>query len=205
MSLSKHIIIAGIGTEVGKTVVSAIVTEKLKADYWKPIQAGDLDQSDSIKVSAWVSNSQTTIHPESVKLNHPMSPHAAADLDGVTLTLDMFQIPKATSLVTELAGGIMVPITHQITNLDLIKHLGAPVILVVNFYLGSINHTLLSIEILKSNNIEIMGLIFNGEINRESKQVILEMSGCINLGEIPNCPSDITKDTITSYGQYLQI
>lgn len=206
MSHLKQYIIAGIGTEVGKTVVSAIVTEKLQANYWKPVQAGDLDQSDSIKVEKWVSNTQTHIHPEGVRLNHPMSPHAAADLEDREIQLTDLTLPNSTgNLVVELAGGILVPINHQVTNLDLIKQIKLPVILVVNFYLGSINHSLLSIECLKSHQIEIAGLIFNGETNEASKEVILEMSGCQNLGEIPPIKGEITSEIIHEYGKYVQL
>ncbi|UTW67022.1 dethiobiotin synthase [bacterium SCSIO 12643] len=206
MSQIKQYIIAGIGTEVGKTVVSSIVTEKLQADYWKPIQAGDLDQSDSIKVEKWVSNTQTHIHPEGVRLNHPMSPHAAADLENRRIHLSDLNLPESSNdLIVELAGGILVPINHQITNLDLIKKIKLPVILVVNFYLGSINHTLLSIECLKSHQVKIEGLIFNGEINEASKEVILEMSGCKNLGEVPPIQGEITSEIVHEYGKYIQL
>jgi dethiobiotin synthetase len=206
MSLSNQYIIAGIGTEVGKTVISAIVTEKLQADYWKPIQAGDLDQSDSIKVTNWVSNSKSKIHPEGIKLNHPMSPHAAADLDQVHIELKDLKIPNSSNqMIVELAGGIMVPINHQITNLDFIKSSKLPVILVVNFYLGSINHTLLTIKCLQANQVVISGLIFNGDINPESKEIILKMSGCKNLGEVPKIQTEITSEIIHNYGKYIQL
>lgn len=205
MSLSKQYIIAGIGTEVGKTVISAVITEKLQADYWKPIQAGDLHQSDSIKVGQWISNSKSKIHTEGVKLNHPMSPHAAADLDQIHIGLDDLQIPKTVNqLIVELAGGIMVPINHDITNLDFIKSAQLPVVLVVNFYLGSINHTLLSIKCLQENHVDIVGLVFNGNTNPESKEVILKMSGCKNLGEVPQIKTDITPEIIRDYGKYIQ-
>ena len=203
---TKKIIIAGIGTEVGKTVTSAIITQKLKADYWKPVQAGDLHQSDTIKVKNWLSNEQTTFHEEAFRLTEPMSPHAAADIDGITIKIDDFKTPETdNNLVIELAGGLLVPLNHSDTNLELIQHLGLPVVLVVNFYLGSINHTLLSVSLLKTNNILIEGLLFNGEVNSESKQVILEMTGCTDLGTIPKIEGEITSDIIDSYGQFIQI
>ena len=205
MSLSKQYIIAGISTEVGKTVISAVITEKLQADYWKPIQAGDLHQSDSIKVGQWISNPKSRIHTEGFKLNHPMSPHAAADLDQIHIGLDDLQIPETSNpLIVELAGGIMVPINHDITNLDFIKSAQLPVVLVVNFYLGSINHTLLSIKCLQESHVDIVGLVFNGNINPESKEVILKMSGCKNLGEVPQIETDITPEIIRDYGKYIQ-
>lgn len=201
----KEIIVAGIGTEVGKTVVSAILTERLNADYWKPIQAGDLDNSDTLKVQGWISNPETTFHPEAFKLNHPMSPHAAADLDDVEIHISNFETPKTNNkLVVELAGGLLVPINHRHTNLDLIQHLNLPVILVVNYYLGSINHTLLSIKTLKDNNVNLLGILFNGSPNIASRDIILEMTGCTNLGEIPEM-EHINKEEVKSYGRFIQI
>ena len=206
MSTQHKFIVAGIGTEIGKTVASAVLTEKLQADYWKPVQAGDLDNSDSIKVRKWVSNPQTFIHEEDFKLNHPMSPHAAADRDGIHIQLDDFKIPSTeNSLVIELAGGILVPLNHEITNLDFIKSSKLPVVLVVNFYLGSINHTLLSIQALQSNQVPIAGILFNGTINRDSQEVILKMSGCKNLGEIPQSEEEITPQIIKDFGKYIQL
>ena len=203
---TKKIIIAGIGTEVGKTVTSAIITQKLKADYWKPVQAGDLHQSDTIKVKNWVSNQKTTFHEEAFRLTEPMSPHAAADIDGITIQIDDFKTPETdNNLVIELAGGLLVPINHKETNLELIQQLGLPVVLVVNFYLGSINHTLLSVSLLKTNNIPLEGLLFNGEVNAESKQVILEMTGCKDLGTVPKIEGEITSEIIDSHGKYIQI
>ncbi len=203
---SKKFIIAGIGTEVGKTVVSAIVTQKLKADYWKPVQAGDLHDSDTLKVTRWVTNTKTKFHPEAYQLSEPMSPHAAADKDGVHIAIKDFTVPRTDNhLIIELAGGILVPLNHKDTNIDLIQHLSFPVILVINFYLGSINHTLLSIEILKSRKIKIEGLLFNGDVNPDSKQVILEMTGCTDLGSIPKIEQHINSQVIDSHGRFLNI
>ena len=204
--IPKKYIIAGIGTEVGKTVVSAIVTQKLKAHYWKPIQAGDLHQSDTIKVTNWVSNKHSIFYPEAYQLNHPMSPHAAADLDNVCIELSKLTAPQTSNnLVIELAGGLLVPLNHKETNLNFIQQLDIPVILVVNFYLGSINHTLLSIELLKSNGIEIAGLIFNGHINIDSKNIILKMTGCTNLGTVPKIEGQITPQIIDTYGKHIEV
>lgn len=182
----KGIVVAGIGTEVGKTVASAVLVESLQADYWKPIQAGDLHNTDSDKVNALISNAQTIIHPEAFRLTQPMSPHAAADIDNIKINAEALIIPNTKRpLVIELAGGLMVPINHSETNMDLIKRWNLPVVLVVNFYLGSINHTLLSIKMMQEAEVLIKGLLFNGEINPESKEVILEMTDCNDLGTIP--------------------
>src|SRR5690606_3561748 len=146
--------ITGIGTEVGKTIVSAILTEALEADYWKPIQAGDLDNSDTDKVKALVSNSKTVFHPNAFALKTPMSPHAAAEIDGVLIEKKKIQRPKTeNSLVIEGAGGLLVPINDSETILDLIRPEDF-VILVSRHYLGSINHTLLSMEALKNRGLK---------------------------------------------------
>ena len=141
--------IAGIGTEIGKTITSAILVEYLKADYWKPIQSGDLDYSDTNKVQNLVSNTQTKFHPESYRLTQPYSPHYSAQLDNVTISLDEINIPETTNnLIIEGAGGLMVPLNEEDLLINLIQKLGVEIILVSKNYLGSINHTLLSVEAL---------------------------------------------------------
>ena len=178
-------IIAGIGTEIGKTFISSILTESLQADYWKPIQSGALDFTDTDTVRSLISNDKTVFHPETYRLNQPMSPHAAAAIDGVEIQLSKFELPQTDNhLIIELAGGIMVPLNDRETNLDLIKKLNVPVILVSKNYLGSINHTLLSVEILKMNNIEVKGLIFNGEQNKYSEDFILNYIKLECLGRV---------------------
>lgn len=197
--MMRKIFVTGIGTDVGKTVVSAILTEALEADYWKPVQAGDLDNSDSIKVKQLVSNSNTAIHPESYLLSQPMSPHAAADIDNVTIDLNAFKMPKTTNnLVVEGAGGLMVPLNEKDLIVDLIKQLELDTILIVNNYLGSINHTLLSIDVLKNRGINVLGVIFNGAANQESEKYILNYSGLKCLGRISQ-HDVITKEVVLSY------
>ncbi len=168
--------LTGIGTDVGKTVVSAIVTEALQADYWKPIQAGDLENSDTLKVQRLTSNTVSKFHRESYALQHAMSPHAAADLEKITIDVNAIQKPKTqNNLVIEGAGGLKVPINHYQTILDLIQP-DYKVIVVSRNYLGSINHTLMTIEVLRQNGIEPMGIIFNGEENRATQEIIIEMT-----------------------------
>ena len=180
--------ITGIGTEVGKTVAAAIVTEALEADYWKPIQAGDLDASDTHKVKNLVSNEKTVFHPNSFALNTPMSPHAAAEIDGVKISSEEIEEPKTQNdLVIEGAGGLLVPISDSQTIADLIKP-EYKVILVSRHYLGSINHTLLTIEALKARGLNCFGIIFNGEEHKSTEEVILKMSGVDFLGRIENEP-----------------
>jgi dethiobiotin synthetase len=174
--MPKQYIIAGIGTEIGKTVCSAIITKALRADYWKPIQAGNLTDGDAYWVQQWVPG--TEIHASTYALQNPLSPHSAAELDGIRIDLNSFHLPKTTeNLVVELAGGIMVPLNEKDTNLDLIERLGLPVILVSKNYLGSINHTLMTFEILKSRNIKIAGIVFNGQTNSSGESFILNHTG----------------------------
>ncbi|NOQ70839.1 MAG: dethiobiotin synthase [Crocinitomix sp.] len=183
----KRIFVTGIGTEIGKTFCSAIIVEALKADYWKPVQAGELDQLDSDFVRNAISNTTSKIHPEQYLLSEPMSPHAAAKIDGIILKPEDFVVPEtANDLVIEGAGGLMVPLNHTGDMLvDLIPKVADEVILISKNYLGSINHTLLSIELLKQRNIPIKGIIFNGDANPETEAIILSSTGLKCLGKIP--------------------
>lgn len=187
MSELKKYFVTGIGTNIGKTICSAILVEALKADYWKPVQSGDLDFSDSDKVKSLVSSAKSVFHSEKFRLTQPMSPHAAARLDQVSISLSDFKLPDTNNtLVIEGAGGLMVPLNDQGDLIvDLIQHLDAEVILVSQNYLGSINHTLLSIEALKSRKLKIAGIIFNGPSNSETEELILAVSGLKCLGKIP--------------------
>ena len=171
----KPFIIAGIGTEVGKTLVSAILVEALEADYWKPIQAGNLLHTDSDVIRSLISNKKTFIHKESVRLKKAMSPHAAAIAEKRKIRTDDFVLPKTKNkLLIELAGGIMVPFSDKELNLDLLIKWKLPVILVSRNYLGSINHTLLTVKVLQQHKIHISGLIFNGPVNPTTENVILK-------------------------------
>ena len=192
------IFITGIGTDVGKTIASAIVTESLEADYWKPIQAGDVDNSDSHKLKQYISNSKTTIHPNSYLLQTPASPHLAANLDGITINIKKIIEPKTkNNLVIEGAGGIFVPINDSETIVDLIQK-DHKVIVVSRHYLGSINHTLLTIEALKNRNINVAGIIFNGNENKASEEIILNKTGLKFIGRIEDEPY-FDKNVIKEY------
>jgi dethiobiotin synthetase len=184
--MSKKYFVSGIGTEIGKTIVSTVLVEKLKADYWKPIQSGDLDNSDTHKVKSLISNKDSVFHPEAYQLTQPFSPHYSAALDGITISLDQIKLPITNnSLIIEGAGGLMVPLNAKDLMIDLIVKLNAEVILVSKNYLGSINHTLLTIEALKNRGITIKGLIFNGIENKSSEEIIINLSGLTVLGRIP--------------------
>jgi dethiobiotin synthetase len=197
--MPKQFIIAGIGTEIGKTVCSAIITKALQADYWKPVQAGNLTDGDAYWVQQWVPGTQ--VFPSTYALNHPLSPHTAAELDGVSIEIGAFFLPETTNnLVIELAGGIMVPLNNEQTNLDLIQHLGLPVILVSKNYLGSINHTLLTYEILKSRNISMAGIIFNGPTNTSGEAFIIKHTGLPVMLRV-NEESEINSSIINQYAE----
>jgi len=199
--MKQQYIIAGIGTEIGKTFISSILTESLEADYWKPIQSGGLDFTDTHAVQSLISNHKTIFHPEAYRLTEPLSPHAAAAIDGVEIQLSNFELPITdNNLIVELAGGLMVPLNKDTTNLDLIKQLNLPVILVSKNYLGSINHTLLSIEILKSSNIDIKGIIFNGESNPSSEEYILNYTQITLIGRV-NQEQNISQETVKKYAE----
>ncbi len=180
--------ITGIGTDVGKTIASAIITEALEADYWKPVQAGDLDTSDSHKIKAFLSNDKTVIYPNSYALNTPASPHLAAEIDGITIDLEKMTEPITNNhLVVEGAGGIFVPLNDQDCVIDLIQP-DYKVIVVSRHYLGSINHTLLTIEALQSRKITIAGILFNGKENQATESVILKKTGLNCIGRIEEEP-----------------
>ena len=185
MSQNQQYFITGIGTDVGKTVVSAIVAEALQASYWKPIQAGDLDNSDSIRIKNLTEN--VTVLEEGVKLSQPMSPHAAAEIDKVDITIGDFRLPSVSgNLIVEGAGGMMVPINSKgLLLVDLMKTFRLPVILVSRHYLGSINHTLLSLEVLKNRNIPIEGIVFVGAENKATEDIILSTTKLKVLARIP--------------------
>ena len=192
--------ITGIGTDVGKTIVSAIITEALEADYWKPIQAGELGYSDTHKVKNLVSNKKTVFHPNSFELQSPMSPHAAAEIEGVKITSAKIKRPKTSKpLVIEGAGGLFVPINSEETIADLLKA-SDKIIVVSRHYLGSINHTLLTLEALKNRGLNCFGIIFNGEKNESSESVILKMTGIPCLGRI-NIEPYFDKNVVREYAE----
>jgi dethiobiotin synthetase len=202
---SKTFFVTGIGTGIGKTIVSAILTEMLKADYWKPVQAGELDNSDTMKVKSLVSNSTTIFHPETYRLAQPFSPHKSAAIDGIEIDMQQFTIPQTNNtLIIEGAGGLMVPLNDQFLVIDLIKQLNVEVILVSQNYLGSINHTLLSIQALQQQQIPIAGIIFNGDANANTEDYILNYTGVKLLGKTPNY-TNITKANVVQAGTYISL
>ena len=200
------IFVTGIGTDVGKTIASSIITESLQADYWKPIQAGDLDNSDSHKIERYINNDKTVIHPNSYKLNTPASPHLAAEIDGITIDIHRISAPDTDNhLVIEGAGGLFVPLNNQDTIVDLIQS-DYKVVVVSRHYLGSINHTLLTIEALQNRKIAIAGIIFSGEKNDATESIILSKTGIKLIGRIEQEPyfdQNVIKDYADQFRENL--
>ena len=192
------IIIAGIHTGIGKTICSAVICQALGYDYFKPIQAGDLDNSDSVFIKKNVDNPSCIIHRESYQLNTPASPHFASALDGITIKKENIILPVSkNNIVIETAGGIMSPLAKNFLNIDLVQHFNLPVIIVASNYLGSINHTLLSVSAMQQRNITIQGLVFSGEAVESTRQYILEYTQLPLLFSIPlfqNINSQVVAD-----------
>lgn len=197
----KKLFITGIGTDIGKTIVSSIIVEALKADYCKPIQSGDLSFTDTMKVQSLITNTTSVFHPESYKFKNPLSPHAAAALEDTRIDLERIKSPETTNnLIIEGAGGLLVPLNDKHFIIDLITHLDAEVILVSRNYLGSINHTLLTYEALKQRNIKIKGLIFNGNENLATENSIINYTKLPVLLSV-NQETILTKEIVAAYAK----
>lgn len=196
--------ITGIGTNVGKTVVSAILTEALQADYWKPIQSGTIEGKDSETISDLISNSKTNIHPESYLLKEPLSPHFAAKIDDIKIELDKILLPKTThDLIIEGAGGIFVPINETHYVIDIAKKIECEIVLVISNYLGCINHSILSIDYLLRQHYKINALVFNGSFETEVKSAITNYRKDLPCIEIPTLEK-LTKDNIQFIAETLR-
>lgn len=201
--LPKNIFVTGIDTNAGKTVVSAILAEALQADYWKPVQSGSTEGTDAASVSALISNSKTRIHPEVFSFKAPTVPSYAAELEGAEIDTSLIKLPAIDNrLIVEGAGGLMVHLKKDFLIIDLIKQLDLPVILVSKNYLGSINHTLLSIEAMKLRGIEILGIIYNGERSEHMRELIQITSGVSEIGNIDRA-QELTKNFITTQASNL--
>jgi len=193
----KTYFITGISTDVGKTIASAIIVEALQADYWKPIQAGELENSDTKKVKNLISNNVSNFYPNSYALETPMSPDAAAEIDGIKIDLNKIKAPKTTNyLVVEGAGGLLVPLNKQKTILDIIKP-DYKVIIVSRHYLGSINHTLLTVKLLQKKGFN-PALIFSGNEHKSTEKTIKQMTNISIIGRINEEPF-FDKNVIKKY------
>ena len=191
--------VTGTSTDVGKTIVSAILVEALNADYWKPVQAGELDNCDTKKVEQLVSNSKTVFHKNSYALETSMSPHAAADIDGVSIKLQSIKAPKTKNdLIIEGAGGLLVPLNNSQTIFDLIKP-NYKVIVVSRHYLGSINHTLLTIKLLEDNGFDV-SIIYSGNEHKTTEAIINKMTNSRVIGRIDDEPY-FDKNVIKEYAE----
>ena len=189
--------ITGTGTDVGKTLVAAIVTEALHADYWKPVQAGYADGTDSLRIHQMISNKTTTIHPELYRLKMPASPHIAAPAENKRISISeiIAHLPETKNqLIIEGAGGLMVPLNEKELILTLIKKLKARVIIVSKNELGSINHSLLTAAVLKKEKINVAGWIFTDEYKNYEEE-IAQWSGYPVIARIKHLPV-ISKETI---------
>lgn len=194
--MGKRIFVTGNGTDVGKTLVCAALCQALDADYWKPVQAGSLENTDSHVVASLVSDPDFVAHPEAYALKGFMSPHAASELEGYTIDLSSIVVPQSVRpLVIEGAGGVLSPLSRKKLVADLIVELQAGVVFVSHNYLGSINHTLLSLEALKLREIDILGIVFNGARTPSSEEMILGYSGLRYLGHLEQL-SEFKRDSL---------
>ncbi|MBL1406596.1 MAG: dethiobiotin synthase [Hyphomicrobiales bacterium] len=192
--MSKSIIITGTDTDIGKTIFAAALTAALGATYWKPIQAGLAEETDSQLVERL---SGQEILPEAYRLNTPASPHVAAEIDGLEIDLDKLQLPKISgALIVEGAGGLMVPVTRQTTYLNIFAKWKAPIVLCARTSLGTINHSLLSVFALKNAGCEILGIAFIGDENKDSEQTICEMGQVKRLGRLPRI-ADLNSENLS--------
>ncbi|WP_299365999.1 dethiobiotin synthase [Winogradskyella sp.] len=183
----KTFFVTGISTDVGKTIASAILVEALEADYFKPVQAGDLDNSDTHKVKRLVSNPKSFFHPNSYALKTPMSPHGAAEIDGLEIDTKQIKRPDTKNhLVVEGAGGLLVPLNDSETILDLIQP-SDKVIVVSRHYLGSINHSLLTINALKEKGFDV-SIIYSGDEHPSTESIIEKMTSVPVIGRINDEP-----------------
>lgn len=178
--------ITGTDTGIGKTVVSSIVTRGLNATYWKPIQAGLEEETDTEFVKRTTALPDNQIIAERYRLNTPMSPHAAAAIDEVTIELRDFKLPEFSTdhLVIEGAGGLMVPINDKKMIIDLITHLDLPVVLVARSTLGTLNHTFLSLEVLRQRDIPVLGVVMNGPKHKSNREAIRRYGDVEIIAEI---------------------
>ena len=189
------IIVTGTDTEIGKTVFSAALTGALGASYWKPVQAGT-DEEGHGDAETVARLSGRPVLPSAYRLKTPCSPHRAAEIDGVTIDRDRLALPQVDGpLVAEGAGGVLVPVTRQMLFADLFAHWGRPVVLVARTGLGTINHSLLSIEALRSRSVPILGVAFVGEAVEDSEATIAAIGGVKRLGRLPRLAT-LTRETL---------
>lgn len=194
--MNRKIVVTGTDTGIGKTVFSAALAGALNAFYWKPIQSGLEEETDTQAVLRLSGIPSAHVLPELYQLNTPASPHLAAEIDGVTIDPAKLVLPDVSGpLVVEGAGGLMVPLTRETTYIDQMSRWGAPVVLCARTALGTINHTLLSVEALRRRSIPLLGVAFIGDENPDTERTIAEMGYVKRLGRLPSL-AVLTQDTL---------
>ncbi len=184
--MSARIIVTGTDTGIGKTVFAAALAGALDASYWKPVQSGLEDETDACAVQRLSGLAADRILPERYRLKTPASPHLAAAIDGVSIDYNALELPAVPRpLVVEGAGGLMVPLTRELTYIDVFARWKAPLVLCARTSLGTINHTLLSIEAIRARDIPLLGVAFLGDENADSEQIITELGRTRRLGRLP--------------------
>jgi dethiobiotin synthetase len=208
--MNKPLFITGIGTDVGKTLISAIITEAVRGDYWKPVQAGFENGTDAQWVKEHISNDVSVVHDELYRLHTPASPHIAARKDGITIDIETI-VQQSGSLqsltgqrpfIVEGAGGLLVPLNNNQMVADLAAALQARIILVSRNYLGSINHSLLTASFCRSKGLDVAGWIFNDDYLSYEDEIV-QWSGYPSLGSIPRLDI-ISRETIQAEAQRLR-
>ncbi|HEV2594588.1 MAG TPA: dethiobiotin synthase [Sphingomicrobium sp.] len=179
------IFVTGTDTSVGKTVFAAALAAALRATYWKPVQSGDLEESDSDRVRMLSGLAPSQILPEAYRLNTPCSPHLAAEIDAVRIDPRRLTLPDVDPLVVEGAGGLLVPLTRDCLFADVVEAWRIPVVLVARTGLGTINHSLLSLEALRARNIPVLGVAFVGEPAPDSEAIVSALGSTARLGRLP--------------------
>ena len=184
--MSRGIVVTGTDTDVGKTVFAAALTAAIHGIYWKPVQAGLDEGGDRARVAALSGLPEDRILPETYRLRTPCSPHRAAEIDGVTIDPARLALPACDRpMVIEGAGGVLVPLTRKLVYADVFARWRLPVVLVARTALGTINHSLLSIEALRARAVPILGIAFVGEANEDSEATIAAIGGVRRLGRLP--------------------
>jgi dethiobiotin synthetase len=190
MRLPERFFVTGTDTSVGKTFVSAILMLGLKAKYWKPIQTGTKDGTDTEWLQLVTGLPQEQFYPERYRMAEPLSPHAAAQIEGIEIELSQLSLPgpKTAPLIVEGAGGVLVPVNDRDFMLDVMKTLALPVVLVARSGLGTINHTLLTLERLRASGLEIVGVVMNGKANPSNRKALEQYGKIEVIAEIQPIP-----------------
>lgn len=207
-ALPPAIFVTGTDTMVGKTFISAMLCKGLNAGYWKPVQSGIIDGMDTSWVREITALDDEHFYPEAYRLNQPLSPHLAAALDGITIEMAEITLPryKQNNLIVEGAGGVLVPLNPRHLMIDLIEHLALPVIVVASSRLGTINHTLLTVNALRDRRINVLGVVVNGPPNPRNADAIVQYGKVPVIAQVhqiaPATTSSITAAFHTFFGEW---